>query len=261
MKKVSSKDGTIITYNQSGNGYPVILVDGALCSHVIGPMPKLAALLAAHFTVINYDRRGRYNSGDTQPYAVEREIEDLDALIHLVGGEACVFGISSGAALALQAAAKGLRIKKLALYEPPFANLGNGPGAPVNAKEQLDSMIASNRRGDAVKFFLKDMVGVPAFVVGMMRLFPVWSKLKAVANTLPYDVAIMGDFSFPDKIAASVKTPALVAGGGKSTAKLVQAVEKLGTVLPNSKTVILQGQNHNVAVKILAPVLIDFFKQ
>ena len=255
MKKVSSKDGTIITYDQSGNGYPVILVDGALCSHVIGPMPKLAAQLAAHFTVINYDRRGRYDSGDTQPYAVEREIEDLDALIHQVGGEACVFGISSGAALALQAAEKGLPIKKLALYEPPFINPENRP--PADSREQLVAMIASGRRGDAVKFFLKDMVGVPAFVVGMMRLFPVWSKLKAVANTLPYDAAIMGDFSFPGKIATSV----LVAGGGKSPAKLVQAVEKLGAALPNSKTVILPGQDHNVSARILAPVLIDFFKE
>src|SRR6202000_1669316 len=187
MAKVTSKDGTIIAYDQYGSGFPIILVDGALCSRDLGPMPKLAQLLAENFTVINYDRRGRNESGDTKPYTIGREIEDIEALINEAGGSAFVFGISSGAALALAAAASGLNIPKLALYEPPFM-VDDEFQPPADSLDRLKTMIAEDRRADAVKFFMKDMVGVPAFVVFIMQLMPIFKKLKAVAHTLPYDV-------------------------------------------------------------------------
>lgn len=259
MKKVTSKDRTPIAYNQIGNGQPVILVDGALCSSVMGPMPELAPLLAKHFTVIYYDRRGRNESGDTKPYAVEREIEDIDALIQVAGGSAYLFGTSSGAALALAATAKGLNISKLALYEPPFMIDKNGHHVPVNYHQQLSSYIEQDRRGDAIKYFMRDGIGVPSIFVFMMQLMPVWSKLKAVAHTLPYDAAVMGDFSLPVKQAAAIKIPTLVAGGEKSQRWLHTATRQLAKELDQYEFKMLKGQNHNVSVKVLAPLLMEFF--
>ncbi len=259
MKKVISKDGTSIAYDQLGSGFPVILVDGALCSRAFGPMPKLAQLLAPHFTVINYDRRGRNESGDTQPYSPEREVEDIAALIQAAGGSAFVAGVSSGAALALAAAASGLNIKKLAMYEAPFMVDKTGHQPPPDAEAQLKALIASDRRGDAVKFFMKDMVGVPSFAVFMMSMMPIFSKLKAVAHTIPYDAAVMGDFSLPTQRAASVKIPTLVGGGEKSPSSMQNAVKQLADAIPNSALKMFKGQTHNIDVKVLAPALIEFF--
>jgi pimeloyl-ACP methyl ester carboxylesterase len=261
MKTVISKDGTSIAYDKLGSGPPVILVDGALCSRAFGPMPKLAELLSPHFTVINYDRRGRNGSGDTAPYAPEREIEDIEALINEAGGSAFVAGVSSGAALALAVAASGLNIKKLALYEAPFMVDKNGHQPPPDSGAQLKAMIAANRRGDAVKFFMKDMVNVPAFFVFIMGIMPIFSKLKAVAHTLPYDATIMGDFSLPVKRAASVKVPTLVGGGEKSPASMQNAVKQLAGAITNSELKMFKGQTHNISVKVLAPALIEFFNK
>jgi pimeloyl-ACP methyl ester carboxylesterase len=259
MKTVRSKDGTAIAYDQSGNGPPLILVDGALCSRAFGPMPKLARLLARRFTVLNYDRRGRNESGDTAPYTIEREVEDLAALIDEAGGSAYVLGLSSGAALALAAAASGLNIKKLALYEPPFVASGGGHQPPADSQTQLARLISAGRRGDAVKFFMTKMVGVPAIVAALMRFSPVWKKLTAVAHTLPYDAAVMGDFTVPTKRARSVAAATLVMDGGKSPAPLRHAVESAADAIPNARRLTLKGQTHNVALKILAPVVEEFF--
>ncbi len=259
MSKVLSKDGTAIGFSKSGKGEPVILVDGALCSRSFGPLPKLARLLATHFTVLNYDRRGRGESGDTPPYAVEREVEDLEALIEEVGGSASVFGTSSGAALALAVAASGLNIRKLALYEPPFVAGGNGRRPPADSEAQLKRLIAEGRRGDAVTFFMADMVGMPAIFVYIMRILPIWPKLKAVAHTLPYDAAVLGDFSLPRKRVASVGVPTIVIGGEKSPVELRSAVSAVAEAVPGARMQMLKGQTHNVSVKALAPVLVEFF--
>jgi pimeloyl-ACP methyl ester carboxylesterase len=260
MATVISKDGTKIAYDKSGSGFPLILVDGALCSRDFGPMPKLAPLMAEHFTVFAYDRRGRNESGDTQPYALEREIKDIDALIKEASGSAYVYGISSGAALSLAAAAKGLNIPKLALYEPPFETSAAGHHAAKEALPHLKKLVAEDRRADAVKYFMKDLVGVPPFVVFMMTLFPIWKKLKAVAHTLPYDIAILDGFALPEERAKSVKTSTLVAGGTKSQVMLRNAVKKLAEVMPNNQFKMLEGQTHNVSEKAIGPVLIEFFK-
>lgn len=254
-----SKDGTRIVYDKSGNGPLLILVDGALCSRAFGPMPKLTPLLTSNFTVITYDRRGRNESSDTQPYAVEREIEDLEALINANGGSAFVTGFSSGAILSLAAAAHGLNISKMVLYEPPFMVSDEGHRPPADSQQQLQTMIRENRRSEAVKFFLKDMVGLPAIAVFIMKIMPVWSKLKNVAHTLPYDAAIVGDCSLPEKKAGSVKIQTLVSGGDKSPATMQQAVKKLSEVIPNGQLKMLKGQTHNVTAKAIAPVLVEFF--
>ena len=260
MSKVLSKDGTAIAFDKLGHGEPVILVDGALCSRAFGPLPNLAKLLAPHFTVFNYDRRGRNESGDKAPYAVQREVEDIEALIAEAGGSASVFGTSSGAALALAAAANRANIKKLALYEPPFvAGRRKGRGAPPDSEMQLRRLVDQGRRADAVKFFMVDMVGMPAIFTYIMRILPVWPKLKAVAHTLPYDAAVLGDFSLPRERAASVAVPTLVMGGEKSPVELRGAVEAVAQTIPGAKLQMLKGQTHNVDVKVLAPVLVDFF--
>src|SRR5690242_11087664 len=198
MDKITSRDGTEIAFDRTGSGPPLILVDGALCSRAFGPMPKLAPMLASRFSVYLYDRRGRGASTDTKPYAREREVEDLEALIGEAGGSASLLGLSSGGALALEAAASGLAIEKVAAYEPPYmvTPVDRARHAGANHQAQLERLIAAGRRGDAVKYFMRDMVGVPAIFVLLMRFMPgVWPKLANVASTLPYDAAIMGDFS------------------------------------------------------------------
>jgi pimeloyl-ACP methyl ester carboxylesterase len=225
-------------------------------------MPKLAPLLAEHFTVFMYDRRGRGESSDIGPYAKEREIEDLEALIGEAGGSAFVLGLSSGAGLALEAAAAGLPIPKLAVYEPPYMVRPEDSVRHRTADHEthLKKLIADGRRGDAVKYFMRDMVEIPAIFVVMMRFIPgVWSKLKAVAHTLPYDAAIMGDFTLPAGRLKTVRAPTLAIGGGKSDARLRAAVDAVANAVPNSRQRTLSGQTHNVQPQALTPVVTEFF--
>jgi pimeloyl-ACP methyl ester carboxylesterase len=262
MKTVLSRDGTAIAFDRSGKGPPIILVDGALCHRTFGPMAPLAALLSRRFTVFTYDRRGRGDSGDRAPYAVEREVEDIDAIIGEAGGSAFVCGISSGAALALEAANRGLAIEKLALYEAPFIVDDSRSPIPKDFRWRLDELIASDRRGDAVRLFMK-LVGVPAILVALMRLMPAWSKLKAVAHTLPYDITIVADNQrgepLPVERWASARVPILVVEGGKSPTWMRHAMQALADVLPNAKRRTLEGQTHMVKPTVLAPVLVEFF--
>jgi pimeloyl-ACP methyl ester carboxylesterase len=259
---VRSNDGTAIAFDRIGHGSPLILVDGALCNRAIGPSTPLAKLLASHYTVFTYDRRGRGDSGDTAPYAVEREIEDLEAVLNRAGGTAFVWGMSSGAVLALEAARHLAGITKLALYEPPFIvdDSRSSTEADVVA---IREAVAAGRRGDAVKLFLKS-VGVPAFFAALMPLMPMWSKLKAIAHTLPYDGAIVQDYQrgkpLPVDRWASVTVPTVVMLGEKSPPWLHNSSQSLANVLPNATLRTLAGQTHNVSAKALAPVLHAFFK-
>src|SRR5436190_5059586 len=194
MRRVVSKDGTPIAFDRSGAGPAVILVCGASTTRAANA--PLAALLALHFTVFNYDRRGRGDSGDTAPYAVEREIEDLDALIKEAGEATSVFGTSSGAILALEAAAHGLAITKLALWEPPFSVDDDGPRRHKEYATRLAELLAAGRRGDAVALFMKQ-VGLPPEFVVQARNAPWWSATEDLAHTLAYDAAVMGDSAVP----------------------------------------------------------------
>jgi pimeloyl-ACP methyl ester carboxylesterase len=262
MNTARSTDGTAIAYEKRGDGPPLILVDGALCYREMGPSRALAELLSEHFTVITYDRRGRGESADTAPYSVEREIEDLAALIAAVGGSAYVCGFSSGAVLALDAAARGLPITALALYEPPFIVDDSRPPAAADYVEQLNALLASNRRGDAVRLFMRH-VGMPAPLVSLMRFMPAWGKLKRVAHTLPYDGEIMGDTQLGRPLPAArwpgTKVKTLVIVGGKSPAFFHNGTRMLADLLPNTEHRVLDGQTHMVKAKVLAPVLIDYF--
>ena len=211
MRHVRSKDGTTIAFDQLGDGPPVILVCGGSVDR--SSNAPLAALLAEHFTVFNYDRRGRGDSGDTPPYAVEREVEDLDAVITAAGGRACVYGTSSGGALALEAARTlPTKITKLALWEPPFSPDGY-PRPPANTARIYTELVAAGRRGDAVEFFMAQVVGLPPEFVAQARNAPWWPAQEALAHTLAYDATIMGDYALPTERVAAVTTPTLVLAG------------------------------------------------
>ncbi len=261
MKKVTSKDGTGVAYDKRGEGPAVILVDGALCYRSFGPMPQLAELLALHFTVYNYDRRGRGDSGDTRPYALEREVEDIEALIKEVGGSAFVFGTSSGAALALEAAIQlGDKIKKLAMYEPPYNSEKAARQAWTEYRQQLAKLLAADHRGDAVALFMK-LVGTPADQIEGMRHAPMWSMFESVAPTLAYDTAALGeDGSVPIKRAANVTVPALVMNGS-AIPFMLDTAKALAKAIPHAQHRTLEGQTHDVNLEVLAPVLVEFFKE
>ncbi len=260
MEKVISKDGTSIAYDKSGQGFPVVLIGGAMNWRTFAPTVKLAELLAPHFTVINYDRRGRGDSSDTVPYAPEREVEDLQALILAAGGSAFVFGISSGAALAILAAAKGLKIPKLILYEPPF--IGADPSevqTPPDFLPQLKNLIAENRRADAVKSFMK-VVGVPGIIRWIAPLMPFWKTALTIAPTLAYDFTILKDQKVPVEELSQIKVPTLIMSGGATAPKLRKAAEATARALPGSTYQVLPKQRHDVSPEALAPAMISFLK-
>ena len=189
-------------------------------------------------------------------------VEDIDALVRAAGGSAFAVGLSSGAALALEAAASGLPLRKLAVYEPPFVTADAAGQAQADHLGRLKALVVAGERGAAVKYFMRDMVNVPAPFVLMMQLMRgVWNKLKAVAHTLPYDAAIMGNWQVPAARLAGVRTPTLAMYGGKTETRLKRAVEELVKVLPNVRQEILPGQTHNVSAAVLVPALVEFLKE
>jgi pimeloyl-ACP methyl ester carboxylesterase len=256
LRTVSSADGTVIAFDELGGGPPLILVAGAFCSR--SRTAPLAGALREHFTTLNCDRRGRGDSGDTPPYSTEREIEDLDALIAEAGGSAAVFGHSSGATLALEAAAQGLGITKLALYEPPF--LVDDSRAPLSPDfaGRLAELVAAGRRGDAVELYQREGVGMPEEVVVGLRQAPSRPALEAIAHTLAYDAAVVGDLALPRELIASITTPTLVVDGENSPPMLRNAAGALADALRNGRRCTLAGQTHDLNPDAVAPVLEDF---
>jgi pimeloyl-ACP methyl ester carboxylesterase len=258
MPAVKSKDGTAIAYEKQGTGPALIIVDGALGSRAMGFGSELASLLAGDLTVYNYDRRGRNESGDTKPYAVEREVEDIEALIDGTGGSAFVYGISSGAALALEAAARlGGKVKALALYEPPYGSPAGGNG-PDDYEPKLNRLLSAGKRGDAVELFMS-VVGVPPDMIAGMRQSPGWPAMEALAPTLAYDAACMNGFVIPHDRAAGISAPTLAMNGGEGFDFMRTTAKALAKTIPDARYKELPGQRHDVDAKVLAPVLADFF--
>jgi pimeloyl-ACP methyl ester carboxylesterase len=258
---VTSRDGTRIAFERFGDGPVLVLVDGALCHRSFGPMTPLARLLAPDFTVYRYDRRGRGDSGDTAPYAVAREIEDLEAVIAETGQPASVFGMSSGAVLALEAAAAGVAISKLALYEPPLTVGDEDPEETREFGERLEQLVAAGRRSDAVEFFLTSG-GVPAEAIAEMKQEPSWPLFEAVAPTLVYDNEVLGDGAVPRERAATLTVPTLVANGGESPDFFRQAARATAEAIPGAVHRTLEGQSWGqVEPDALAPLLREFFVQ
>ena len=260
MDKITSSDGTPIAFDRLGDGPPVIVVGGAMCDRAL--TRPTAVELAKHFTVFNYDRRGRGDSGDTASYAVEREIEDLAALIAEAGGTASVYAHSSGAGLALHAAAHGLPISKLVLHEPPYVPEDEEwKGISREYALDLEVMLSEGRLGDAVELFFTT-VGMPREMVGGMRQTPRWAELEAMAPTLAYDSEIMGDSAggtVPAEVAGRVSTETLVLVGGASPAWTIDIGRQVADALPNGQHRVLEGQEHVVPPEVLVPVLTEYF--
>jgi pimeloyl-ACP methyl ester carboxylesterase len=260
MSMVVSKDGTEIVYDREGAGAAVVLVDGALGTRSTFTKPELVRLLAQKFAVYNYDRRGRGESGYTGPYAVAREVEDIEALIVAAGGTAFVYGHSSGAALGLEAAlVLGKRVRALAMYEAPYNDDEAAQERRKKYVSELDVLLAEGRREDAVLLFLEHLQ-IPAPQVEMMRGLPLWGEFKAAAPTLAYDAVVLGETGrVPVERAALLGIPALVMNGGASYPFMAETARTLSKVMPQAQLHVLAGQMHGANPTVLAPVLAQFF--
>jgi pimeloyl-ACP methyl ester carboxylesterase len=265
MNRATSKDGTSIAYERSGRGPAVILVGGATVDR--SDNAPLATELAEHFTVYNYDRRGRGDSGDTLPYAVGREIEDIEALVAEAGGSAHLYGISSGGALALEAAAAGVPIDRLAVYEVPYDMSDDGPQRQREYASTLEKLLAEGRRGDAFALFMR-LAGSSEEDIASARNLPIWPGLEAIAHTLAYDAACMGNGQPPTARLAKITQSTLVATGGASPDSFVggggsffdDAAAAIAASIPQAERQVIEGQTHMVDPKALAPVLERFFR-
>jgi len=265
MKTVTSKDGTKIAFDKTGAGPAVIIVNGAMQYRAFDPtMAQIADMLSKHFTVYNYDRRGRGDSGDTQPFAKEREIEDLQALVEDAGGKAMVLGFSSGSALVLDTAEVTPGITKIALYEPPFVVDDGRPPLASDYVAHLNQLVADGKRGDAVKYFMTQAVGMPEEYLGGMDQDPSWETMLKIAHTIAYDGAFVADVMqgkpLPTDRWANIAAPTLVIEGGASDPWFHSGGDALAKVLKNAARENLEGQTHQVAPEAIVPVLEKYFK-
>jgi pimeloyl-ACP methyl ester carboxylesterase len=266
MPTVTSQDGTTIAFDKVGSDPAVILVNGAMAYRAFDPsLAHLAELLGQHFTVYNYDRRGRGASSDKEPFAKEREMEDLQALIEDAGGKAMVFGFSSGGVVSLDAAAVTPGIAKVGVYEPSLIVDDSRQPVPTNYTEHLTTLAAQGKRDEAVAYFLTQAVGIPTeYIGGMKQDQATWSGMTGVAHTLAYDAAFVGTVMqgkpLPTDRWVKVTLPVLVADGGDSSAWVHHGADALANVLPHASRHTLEGQTHMVDPKGLAPILIAFFQ-
>jgi pimeloyl-ACP methyl ester carboxylesterase len=260
METVTSADGTTIAFDQLGSGPPLVLVAGASCDR--GQDQPIADALAQDFTVLNHDRRGRGDSSDaTSPatYVVERELEDLAVLIDAAGGAAVLVGLSSGGALAARAAAAGLPVRQLVMWEPPFQVDPAGQRGSLDYQERLYALLAQDRRGDALALFMS-IAGVPEEMVAGARQSPWWPVGEGMAHTLAYDAAVMGDASVPAAY-ADIDCPALILTGGDSPPFFAAGAEAAAAAIPGGRAAVLAGQTHNVDAAVLSAAVRDFVKE
>ena len=260
MRTVASRDRTMIAFEVQGDGPPVILVNGALAGREAGA--ELAGLLAQHARVYRYDRRGRGDSGDTKPYVLAREIEDIAALVADAGGVADLVGFSSGAALALEAAsALGTKIRRLAVYEAPYDDTAGAAGKWKSYQAEQADLLAAGRPSDAVIHHLR-FVGMPDAVLAQMQSSPTWAGMVAMAPTLPYDVAAVGeDRSVPVARVARIHAKALIVDGGANHEAMPfmrTSADRIAEAIPGARRRTIAGQHHNVSPEAIAPVLIGF---
>jgi pimeloyl-ACP methyl ester carboxylesterase len=254
MDFVTSTDGTRIAYERSGTGRPIVFATGAFNDHTT--CAPVAEQLSDDFTVVTYDRRARGQSGDTRPYAIDREVEDLAALIDLVGGSAAVFGYSSGALLAVYAAAQKVPITALALYEAPFAM---DAWRRTDLAERLDDLVQQGRGGDAVTLFQSEGIGLPPEVVAQIRQSPMFPALEAIAQSTVYDATITAEFAVAPPALASVTVPALVMNGAETWPGLAQAARALAAALPGGRyQEIPGGADHGIPVSATAAAVREF---
>lgn len=258
MYKITSSDGTKIVYEKTGDGPPIIIVGGAFNDRNSGA--GLAQALSPHFTVVTYDRRGRGASGDSGPYSVDREVEDLGAVIKKLGGSAGVFGSSSGGTLALETAAAGYSIPKLALFEPPY-RFNKGPKLGPAVVPTLTELTRAGKRGETVEYFLSAVMRIPKQGIAHMRQMPMWPGLEAISHTLIYDTLVVGDRRWPADRMASIKEPTLVISSSASSPWIQHSAQRVAHHLAGGAHQSVNGAPHDASPEILAPVLTAFFRE
>lgn len=254
MEHVTSPDGTRIAVETVGGGPPLVLVLGAMCERASGD--DLAAALATDFTVYGYDRRGRGDSGDTTPYAVQREWEDLAAVCAVAGGTPMVYGHSSGAVLAARAVAAGLSVSRLVLHEPPWSEQ-DGDAEAAESSRRIAAAIADGRPGDAAAIFMTD-AGVPSEAVQDMRAGPDWAYFERLEPTLAYDGEQVGHDAAPVEQLAGIGVPTLVLYGEQSPPFFAAVAAEVAAALPCATLRCIPGADHGVAPAVLAPLLVAF---
>jgi pimeloyl-ACP methyl ester carboxylesterase len=256
---VTSKDGTKIAFEKSGTGPALIIVSGALSARALfeGEPRLLVETLSKHFTVYIYDRRGRGESTDEQPYAVQREIDDLESLIDNAGGRAYLYGVSSGGALSLHAAGKlgAAKVPKLAIYEVPY---GQSKEVFDKQKQGVNERIKNGKPGDAAAFFLSE-IGTPKEALEKMKSSPAWGTIEKIDFTLGYDYQVLGNGAIPRDVVKTITIPALVMAGEKSMDFINTTAKQLAGLMPNAEHKTLKGQMHQPKTEAVAPVLIEFF--
>lgn len=260
MKIVKSRDGTKLAYDVYGNGPALIYITGASCFRSFKPILQDAKKFAEEFTVYNYDRRGRGDSGDTSPYSVEREVEDIEAMVDAAGGKANLYGHSSGAVLALEAALKMPdKIDKVVLYDPAYVHDEREKDSYDELSQKVQAFLVAGKNKAAMKTFLKG-IGMPSVFVVLLPLFPGWKTMVALAPTLAYDIALTKDLPPVDR-ASHVAVPILITIGEKSPDSIQKAAQQLDQAIPQASLIRIPGQDHMVAAKTILPILSRFLKQ
>ena len=254
METITSADGTTIAFDQLGSGPPLVLVSGAMCGRRADQ--AIAEALAGGFTVLNYDRRGRGDSDAIGPYAVEREIDDLAAVLDAAGGSAVVVGVSSGGALVLRAAAAGLPITAAITWEVPYRTDDEGRRSAADYRRRTEELLTAGRRGEAVALFLRT-VGVPESAISGMQQSPFWAEAEKIAPTLAYDAAVLDDAAVPVDRLATITCPTALFTGGASPDLFATAAETALSALPDGSHRVLPGQTHDVDPAVLAAAIND----
>jgi len=259
MPSLTSRDGTRIVYDVYGSGGPaLIMVEGAFCGRHFGPTNKLAEQLGADLTVYHYDRRSRGDSDHSTDYDMAREIEDIAALIEVGGGEAALCGFSSGAALALEATAAGLPVSRLAIYEPPYMVGPKARAVPRDFEREMQQLIADGKHGEAVRYFMVKLIGMPALFWPMIRMTKMYKTLVQQAPSLPFDMAAVSGFKPPLQRFAAIAVPTLAMYGAKTMPVLKDSTELCAKTIPGAVLKVLPGQSHEVKAEAIAPPLLTF---
>lgn len=259
MLTTTSADGTTIAYDVYGQGEPIILVEGAFCGRHFGNTNKLAAELGKQFRVYHYDRRARGDSSPSTDYQLERELEDLRAMIDVAGGRAGLVGFSSGACLVLEAAAAHLPLTRIVFYEPPYMVGPKARKVPATFRADVQQLVAEGRNGDAVAYFMTKLIGMPSIFLLPMKFTKMWRTISAQAPSLPFDMETVNGFVPPEARLADIAVPALAMYGSKTFPVLIDSTKFCAAAIPGAELVVLPGETHEVKAEAIAPQLAEFF--